>query len=256
MTDRDALESYLRSLEPERLQDVISSLETYEDQFGPEHVVPATVVLLNMLPVLPERQLGFLDLDTRLVVGRVVYRLIRAIKDPQAVESAVREILPQVQSLSSQLELITDVGYREGAGHKLVSESAARTLEKEWRARVRAASEDTLAGEKELLRTLIVTKKEAEPDEPDLAVPESPRVTYALLRSARSEVRSQPMGSRAVRRSPRLAWNVLVELYGDEALLRQCIEKLKSSQPDEACDLLQLVEKYLSGWRPSDFGDE
>ena len=256
MTDRDALESYLRSLEIERLQDVISSLEAYEDQFGHEHVVPATVVLLNLLPALPERQRGMFDLDTRLVVGRVVYRLVRALKDPQAVESAVREILPQVPSLSSKLELITDVGYREGAGHKLVSEDSAKTLEKEWRAVVRAANADSLSSEKELLRTLILTKRDADPNEPALAIPESPSVTHALLRSARSEVRSQSMGSRAVRRSPRLAWDALLELYGDETILRQRIEALKASQPDQIGDLLELAEKYLGGWRPKDFGDD
>jgi len=256
ITDRAALETYLHSLPIERVQDVISSLEAYEDQFGPEHVVPATVVLLNLLPGLPERQRGMFDLDTRLVVGRVVYRLVRALKDPQAVEAAVREILPQVPSLSSKLELITDVGYREGAGHKLVSEGAAKALEKEWRASVRAASLDTLARETELLRTLILTKRDAEPDEPALAIPDSPGVTHALLKAARSEVRSQSMGSRAVRRKPRLAWDALIELYGDEATLRQRIEALKTSRPDNIGDLLDLANKYLAGWRPKDLGDD
>lgn len=256
ITDRVALERFLRSLELDRLQDVISSLEAYEDQFGPEHVVPATVVLLNLLPELPERQRGMFDLDTRLVVGRVVYRLVRALNDPSAIEAAVREILPHVPSLSSQFELLTKVGYLEGAGHKLVSEAAAKSLEKEWRARVRAASADTLAGEKELLRILFITKRDADPDEPVLAIPESPRVTQALLRSARSEVRSQSAGSRAVHRSPRLAWSPLVELFGDEVILRQRIEALKASPPDGIGDLLELAEKYLSGWRPNDFVED
>lgn len=256
MTDRAALETYLHLLPIERVQDVISSLETYEDQFGPEHVVPATVVLLNLLPTLPERQRGMFDLDTRLVIGRVVYRLVRALKDPQPVEAAVREILPQVPSLSSKLELITDVGYREGAGHKLVSEGAAKALEKEWRASVRAASLETLARETELLRTLILTKGDAEPDEPALAIPDSPGVTRALLKAARSEVRSQSMGSRAVRRKPRLAWDALIELYGDEATVRQRIEALKASRPDSIGDLLDLADRYLAGWRPKDFGDD
>lgn len=256
ITDRVALERFLRSLELDRRQDVISSLEAYEDQFGPEHVVPATVVLLNLLPDLPERERGMFDLDTRLVVGRVVYRLVRVLRDPQAIEAAVREILPQVPSLSSQLELLTKVGYLEGAGHKLVSEAAAKSLEKEWRARVRVASADTLAGEKELLRVLFMTRRDADPDEPVLAIPESPSVTQALLRSARSEVRSQTAGSRAVHRSPRLAWNPLVELFGDEAILRQRIEALKASPPDGLSDLLELAEKYLSGWHPDDFGED
>jgi hypothetical protein len=256
MTDCEALDSYLRSLPIERVQDVISSLEAYEDQFATEHVVPATVVLLNLLPDLPERQLGMMDFGTRLVVGRVVYRLVRAPKDPEAVESAVREILPQVRSLSSKLELITDVGYREGAGHKLVSEDAAKGFEREWRGSVRAASAEALGKETELLRTLLLTKQDAGADEPAFAIPDSPAVTQALLKAARGEVRSQSMGSRAVRHKPRLAWDSLIEVYGDEATLRKRIEQLKASEPNDAGDLLDLADKYLSGWRPKDFGDD
>jgi hypothetical protein len=253
MKDQDAFESYMRSLPIERAQDVISSLEIYEDQFGPEHVVSATVVLLNYLPALPERERGLFDLDTRLIVGRVVYRLVRVLKDPQVVETAIHKILPQVPSLSSKLELITDVGYREGAGHKLVSEAAAKALEKEWRAAVRTTSPETLAHEKELLRTLILTKRDAGPDEPALEIPDSPDITCALLKSARSEARSQPMGSRAISRKVRLAWDALVELYGDEAILRQRIESLKAAVPEDIGDLLELSDKYLGGWRPKDF---
>lgn len=256
MTDKDALECYLHSLPGERVQDVISALEVYEDQFASEHVVPTTVVLLNLLPFLPERQRGMFDLGTRLVVGRVVYRLMRTLKEPQAVEAAVLEILPQVTSLSSKLELITDVGYREHAGHKLVSETAAKAFEKEWRAAVRSASPDVLAQETELLSALIHTKKDAEPDEPALTVPESPAVTHALLRSARSEVLSQSMGRRAVRRKSRLAWEVLIELYDDEVTLRHRIEALKASRLENVDDLLDLADKYLAGWRPEEFGDD
>jgi len=250
MTDREALDSYLRSLPVDRIQDVISSIEAYEDQFTPEHVVPATVVLLNLLPDLPERQLGMLDVETRWVVLRVVYRLVRVLKDGQAVEAAVREILQNVRSLSSQLELITIVGYRENAGHKLVSEDAARAFEKEWRASVRGASAETLEKETELLRTLLRTMKDAGPDEPALEIPDSPAVTRALLKAARGEIRSQFMESRFIRRRPCLAWKELIELYGDEVILRQRIDALRVSGQSDLTDVLELADKYLSGWRP------
>ncbi|WP_412501729.1 P-loop NTPase fold protein [Shewanella chilikensis] len=256
ITDKAEFETYLKSLPLDRLQDVISSLEAYEDDFADQHVIPGTVVLLNLLPQLPDRQRGMFDLDTRLVVGRVVYRLIRALKEPEAIEAAVKEILPQIRSLSSRQELITDVGYREGAGHKLVSEEAAKAFEVEWRAQVRSASPEELASETDLLRTMLLVKREADPDEPNLMVPNSTDITYGLLKSARSEVRGQSMGSRAVRLKPRLAWDILVNLYGDENVLRDRIDQLKVSPPNGIGDLLELADKYLSGWRPKDFGDE
>ena len=57
MADGKALNSYLRSLPAERLQDVISYLEAYEEQFAPEHVEHGSVVLLNLLTELPDRVL-------------------------------------------------------------------------------------------------------------------------------------------------------------------------------------------------------
>lgn len=256
MADRDALESYLRSLDAGRLEDVIGSLENYEDQFASQHVVPGTIVLLNLLPDLPVRQRGMFEMGPLLVVTRVTYRLLRSLKDPVAVEAAVHQILPELKTLSAKLELIGDVGYREGRGHKLVSEAAAAELEKALRAEVRTATVEDLAKELDLLRLLLVAKREAGPSEAALQVGEAPQITLALLRSARSELQRQSAGSRTVRRMPRLAWDVLLELYGDEATLKKRIEDLRATKPESVGDLLELAEKYLGGWRPKDFGDD
>jgi hypothetical protein len=53
-----------------------------------------------------------------------------------------------------------------------------------------------------------------------------------------------------------LSWDELVELYGDEATLRQRIESLKATVPHDMGDLLELADKYLSGCRPEEFGDD
>jgi len=256
MTSREALDRFLRSLELSRQQDVVAALEVFEDEFQPEQVVPATIVLLNLLPDLPEREGGMFDFGTSLVVTRVTLRLLRSLKDPVLVEHAVEEILPELVSLSSKHELITTVGYRDGAGHKLVSEPAAHQYERAWREEVRAASVDDLINESDLLRILLLTKKEADSTEDALVVSDAPALTLALLAKARTDVRQQTMGNRAVRRQPRLAWDALIELYGEEATLGKRIEDAKAACPEESADLIQLAEKYLSGWRPGEFGDD
>ena len=172
--DRPALDAFLRSLKSTRQQDVIAALEVFEDEYRPEHVVPGTVVLLNLLPDLPERQGGFFDFGTALVVSRVTLRLVRSLKNHPLIEEAVAQILPELESLSSKLELITDVGYREGAGHKLVSESAAKHYEREWRDEVRAAPVGQLVKEKNLLRVLLVLRRESDADEKPFKVDDSP----------------------------------------------------------------------------------
>jgi hypothetical protein len=107
MADRAALDRYLRSLEAERLQDVIASLEVYEEQFAPDHLVPGSVVLLNLWPEVPERERGMFGVDTRRAVGRVIYRLIRSLTESDAIEAAVPEVLPHVTTLSAKAQLIT-----------------------------------------------------------------------------------------------------------------------------------------------------
>ena len=101
--DRTALDAYLRSIDLSRVQDVIGSLETYEDRFTPEHVIPATIVLLNLLPDLPQKSRGMFELSTTMVVVRVTYRLLRSVKNSGAVQETVQQILPELTTLSSKL---------------------------------------------------------------------------------------------------------------------------------------------------------
>lgn len=254
MDDRDRLDAFLRGLEAGRQEEVISALETYQDKYRSEHVVPASIVLSNLLPDLPERPRAMFDLDSRLVVGRVVYRLLRSLGDPGAVKSAMDEILPEVSSLSAKWELISDVGYREGAGHKLVSEVDARDFEIAWRQEVRTASIEDLAREHDLVRVLVFAIQESdEAGEPGIEVPGDATVTLAVLRGAQSETRSQYMGTRAVRREARLAWGTLEKIYGDEGTLVTRIEALKAADIEVPDDLAEVVDKYLGGWRPRDF---
>ena len=77
-----------------------------------------------------------------------------------------------------------------------------------------------------------------------------------MLRSSRSEMRSQSFDSRAVRRTTRLAWEGLTELYGGEDILRTRIEELKIALPKADASLLVVVDKYLNGWRPDILRDE
>jgi hypothetical protein len=81
-------------------------------------------------------------------------------------------------------------------------------------------------------------------------------MTLALLQSAHGEVQSHAADSRAVHRRARLAWEALSELYGNEAILRDRIEKLKAAHIVGSDELLQLADRYLTGWRPNNFNED
>ena len=112
-----------------------------------------------------------------------------------------------------------------------------------------------MADERDLLRVLLTAKTGADSKAKGLTIPDAPKLTLAILQSAQSEVLRQPLESRAVRRSYRLEWDALIELFGSEAVLRERLAELKDAQPEGAGELLELADKYSSGWRPDDFWD-
>ena len=261
MGNHDELNGFVRSLDPARWQDVLFNVCRLEDQFRSEYVEPGGVVLLNLWPDMPEQSsgLGSLD-DTRGAVRSVVLRLLRALEDAAAVEVAVRRILPQVTSLSAKVELILLIGYRKDTGQKLVSETAADEFSTTLRGEIRSASADDLAQEHRLWRVLYFAKDTAEASEEPLDIDASPEFTFALLRSVCGETITGSLGSRSVSRSPTLNWNVLIDLYGGEEMLKTQIESLNAQfddlkawlksraiSPDDAERLLKLANEYARG---------
>ena len=260
MIDLEKLDGFLRSLKPALWHDVVLNLCDLEDRFCPEQAEPGIVVLLNLLPDVPERLtgVGFLD-ELTAAVRRATYRLLRAMKDPAAVEAAVRRILPEVTSLSSRVELVLHVGHREGFGRKLLSETAVTGFEKILLDEIRSASIDDLAGEHKPAKVLSFAKSATDPSEDPFDIDDSPKLNFKLLWTSQSV----EIGDRAFRRNPSLDWSILINVYGDEKRLKGRIEALHAqfedlkpwieSQQiplDEARRLLELADSYARGWRP------
>jgi predicted KAP-like P-loop ATPase len=256
MNDRVAFENYLHSTEFDQLVDVIAAIENFEEKFTSDQVIPGIIVLLNILPTLPEKQRGIFDFGPKTYVKRVVYRLIRSLGNTESIEAAVDEILPALNSIFAKLEFILMVGYQNGIGHKLISEKKAIILEQNWRSEVRSATIPQLIQEHDLLRILIFAKTYKNPDEPQIEIPDSIDLTLAVLKSAKREEISQSIGSRTIKHSPRLAWNALNELFGSAEELKKRIYNLKIIETKNNTELLSLVEKYLNGWNPDDTDDD
>ncbi len=250
MADKEAFGKHLRSLDPERLEDVIASLESFQDNFRLEHIEPGTITLLNIIPDIPQRPLGMFEFDSRFVVGRVVYRLVRSAGSSEAIETLVRKVLPDVAALSGRLELISMVGHREGTGHKLIPEAAARDLERDIRREIRAATSEALVAEWDLLRLLHFAREGSDGGEPPFEIPDSPQLTLAILQSAVTETRSQGSNSRTIRRSKRLQWEPMIGLFNSLEDFKGRLDRLKTANQQIDKALLVLVDKYLEGWRP------
>ena len=221
MANRHELDGFMRSLDPARWQDVIVNLNSFE--FSPRHVEPGIIVFLNLLPDMPGRSQGVFDTlyPPEVTVRKVARGLLQVQENNAAsVEAATRSILPEVTTLSSKLELVSLVGHQPESGPGLVSEPAATEFEKTLRAEIQSASVNDLVEERTLAFLLPFAKNVTDPSDETFNIDASPKLTFAILKSAATFTTSESSNSFAVDRSTRLPWDFLVDLYGDEATLK------------------------------------
>ena len=260
MTDRVATDEFIRSLEPTQRQDVISNLCNLVDRIPQEHVEPTLVVLLNLWADTPKPSSvwSIFVNDTTGAVRTATHRLLETLEDPASVEAAVRGILPDLRSFSAKVGLAKRVGQQDSTHRGLVSEATADEFEMTLRREIRAASSSELAEERDPLSVLVFAKGDGGPPEEPLELGECPRLTFALLRSARKECETGT-GTGPVRRAVELDLKCLVDLYGGEEVLKTRINVLRTRfeclKPwiegrgiplEEAQNLLEQAEGYLS----------
>lgn len=249
--DGPRLRNYLTGLDRETLETVIEGLTSYESRFTSDMVVPTSITLLNLIDSIPEKKhRGFFEIGRRnITVRRVILRLLRRIEDEAEREALVSEILESVETYSSQLDLIHSVGYRENAGPKLVGEAFAAQLQAEFVERLQGTPPSAPPREWDAWR--IYDTVQTETGEVPLGPSDDPVLLLAVLRSLQSTARSQSSNSRQVVYEDRLAWELLIQVFGSESALGEAVESIRATLGDD--ETLQLADKYLSGWRPDAF---
>lgn len=256
MTNVDDFESYLRSIDPSRLEDVVAALENWEDEYPGSAIVPASMVLLNIIPEMPEGQRDmFGSPDRRFAVSRVVLRLLRRSGDHSATESAADEIYLGLHSLSSKREFLRILGRgKNEEKERITSVDFERKMEKRLFDEIAQSSTSDLGNEWDVMRLLLFAREVAGEDGFQLSL-DDVDLNEKLLRAACSEVRGQSMGSRAVFRVNRLTWDALVEVLESEERIAVLLDTLRERGEIDPTlkELVLLGDKYLSGWRPEDF---
>ncbi len=186
-------------------------------------------------------------------VARIVGRFLLAVTNGKDRESILRRVLHDVTTLSAKLEVMTLLRSRNERLADWLPEATAVALDAQWRAEVREMLQDAeydWKREYALLRVLMVAKRFASANEPVLHIPASATFTYALLLSARGESSITTLDRRSSKRTPTLAWDLLVEIYGDEALLCQRIGELDGMQTDDRAGVIGLAQSYVDGNAP------
>lgn len=254
LKDVRSITKFLQALQPHRRRDAIIALNIHDGPFRIQWVQSLIIALYRLVPTIPSQSISILERESYTIVNGVVCKVL-ASKSIGSVSNLIGDILPNLDTLSSKMWLILKIGHREDFGRKLISADEAEALESHWLLEYNNIDPSQFAAEWDLLRVLglasIISKDRGE----ELSIPESPEVTLAILRSAKDEVVSQQIDSRTVERDPRLSWDALIHVYGDEDRLRRLLGHLEGSSllTEADMDLMKLATKYLGGWRPTLF---
>ncbi|MGH1550791.1 hypothetical protein ACRAWB_17055 [Leifsonia poae] len=155
-----------------------------------------------------------------------------------------------ITTYSSRHALVQLVGYRDGAGQKLVSQPFAQRLEERLIGDMLSTHSSNPANEWALLRCYWLAAESLGESFTPVGF-EQPDEIRSLFHSARSVARAQSMDSRVVRQEERLFWDGLVRVLGSEQAIHDANTILRGV--DGESSLVGLVDLYLSGWRPKEF---
>jgi hypothetical protein len=248
LSDEQELNRLLRSYDVDSLRDAMVALEAFDGEYPVESVVPASRVLLNLLPDLPPEGPYDAFPGARRAVLDVVTSLIMRLFPRDRRLLAVQAILPGIKSLYAKAQLINKLAY-QGTGLKLVDEADAATLEHGLVAELQNAVPEHLKNEPDLLKLLYGAKFwdggaviEVDPAQSDLV--------RALLLDARTVFRYQTISGGVVWRATQLHWDILIEILAGEENLRSGIDGLRQVADAELMGTIELADKYLAGWRP------
>ena len=259
MADRGDLHEFMRSLTRRRRSEVILHLEGFKNRFREEHVVPGSIVLLNLLPDMLENPVS--TYDSQVIVKRIIAQLFQVLNNAAAAKAAVRRILPEVAMLFPKVVFVFEIGYSDKFGIHLVSKTAAIEFESELLDRIRDTSIDDLTKESNLELVLYFANTVVGSSEDPFDSKKSAQLTFVVLRSVLKKLRDvDSIGHAQDLRRIRLRTS-LIELYGGEDVVRARIENLRAQfetlKPwieetqnillEDAAKLPDRADNFLSG---------
>jgi hypothetical protein len=236
------------------LEDFLARLEAYEDDISPSAVLPGCTVLLGLYPRLRARSGGFLDFGPEIAVDRVVLRLLRRIGDEAERTRITQQLCATVLGFTGRIRLLRLVGRRPNPDtERLIPLAESDQLYRQVCNEIRHATTTQVAAERDplWLMTEALAENPADRGNVDQVLLDNNAAT-ALLLSAADQVRSQTLGTAAVRSEPVLDWTALSTVVGDDTAIAAMVNRVAAANADdkEVMAVAGLARQYLDGWRP------
>ena len=240
--DQDALRDVIRSQDPEAWPKCIHSLwGMFRQDFTTKHAAPGLVVFWNLLPEIPRGSSMFSD-EPLSITRTISQSLLVPLVGADNLVVLIRDILEQLQSLSSKVALIDQIRGLDIQNATFLSDSDIDTLEDLTNNKILSANADLLAGERHPAQILAFSSNRANPPATPLIVHDSPKLTFALLWDCQTRSTSTELGSRAVEAKRGIHTSTLLSIHGNQSML---LERVKS---------LHQNFQSIAPWVESEFG--
>lgn len=247
MTCQAQLIQSLSNIELNSLENVVRNLMEYESDFTEECALNAIPVLYHYLPLVPHKKRGMFDFGPDVVWSRLTYRLLQNIPK-ENIYNIILKFLNNCD-LFAQLEIVGIIGYREGRGHRLVSESEAQEFENILVDNINNSQLQTLIETYKL--TYVLHFYVCLGNTLDNSLLESEDILYSLLKSSIVESKKQKGNDPTVYIEEWLVWDWLIKIYGDEEKLHSLIDSISLNEKYKYDPVISLAIKYRNGWRPT-----
>lgn len=247
LNDGAALKKYLLTeLDPEKLEDVISDLTSFESKFTDDMIVPESVTLLNLIDTIPKENQHNL-FGREFPVYCVVRKLLHPVEhteDEKEREAFISQIFNDIETYSSRFFFIDDIiDYIQTNENKFVSEKFMKQIHAIFTQKLldfppSEPSREWCAG-----RVYLVVQKET--GEASLSASDDPALLQAVLHLLRSTAVSWSSESPESRSEDHLHWEAIKQLFGSENEIRIIVDKVRNELGDD--EVLRLADQYLSG---------
>ena len=181
--------------------------------------------------------------DEPLTVTRTISQsLLVPLVGAENLAELLKDILRQLQSLSSKVALVTQIKGLELVNATFLSDTDISMLEEWINNEILSVNADQLAAERHPAQILMFSSKHANPPSTPFMIHDSPKLTFALLWDCQTQGNSMELGSRAVETQRGIHESTLMSVHGNEQILSERIESLHQNF------------KSVAPWIESEFG--
>lgn len=237
---RDAVEPLSGSV----LADLVNRLVDYKDRFDPNTAVDVALIFLEAEPRLSPDESPFMTgrMPVSWQLRVLVTMLLLSHEDPQRRAAMAMELVNRAPSLTGALRALQWLGTfpdrdRRDPDAEMIDEENTQRLADDVRRRTAEADTTDLIDEFQMLRLLagLLHGDEAAGRTAVASKAQDDALLLAMLRAAFGYTTSQTFGEAAVRRQPRLDWDSLSTLIGEDELRRR-VQELEGSVDQSTID--------------------